>query len=197
MEYLQERLNVRLKKKLNVKVDGTYGPATQQAVFAYQIQEGLQRDGSVGNQTWASLRLADPENVGTDGREPGTFVEQGVEARWTSEAPGTFSNANDRLQLEVVSVGTETPLEGQKVSVFATAPGNARRGTFAKIGPPIRETQTGQGNVHLVVIENFKKRFPSEPKDQDIEGYVIEAFFDQALGGDFFTSTKQPIAVVP
>jgi hypothetical protein len=98
---------------------------------------------------------------------------------------------------EVVLVGTDTPLEDQKVSVFVTAPGQRRKGIFAKIGPPIRTAQTGQGNVHLVVLEGCKKRFPSLPKDRDISGYVLEAFFDQALGGDFFTSTKKPIRVVP
>lgn len=196
VEYLQERLNVRLKRKPNLKVDGTYGPITQKAVFDYQQQEHLQHDGTVGNETWASLRLAAPEQPGTDGREPHTFVDQGVKARWTSEGPGTFSTSADRLVLEVVSVGADTNLEGQKVSLFVTPPGGTRKGFFAKVSQPIRKTQTGQGDVHQVVVENLKKRFPSTP-DQDITAYVIEGFFDAALGGDFFTSTKNSIQVVP
>ncbi len=196
VEYLQERLNERLTPSRNLKVDGTYGPITQQAVFAYQNQEGLQKDGTVGNETWASLREGRARRwaptaaclIPSSSRE-----SRALDLR----APETYSTSNDRMELEAVSVGTDTDLEGQKVSVFVTPPGAPRKGVFVKIGPRIRKSQTGQGDVHLVAIENLKQRFPSVPKDQDIALYVVEAFFDQTLGGDFYSSTKRGVVVKP
>jgi peptidoglycan hydrolase-like protein with peptidoglycan-binding domain len=41
-----------------VKVDGIYGPATQQAVTAFQTQNGLTADGIVGPQTAQALNSA-------------------------------------------------------------------------------------------------------------------------------------------
>jgi hypothetical protein len=61
----------------------------------------------------------------------------------------------------------------------------------------VRRTQTGQGNVHQVLLANFTKTFPATPPGADVKSYVIEGYFDQDLGGDFWTSTRDEIVVKP
>jgi peptidoglycan hydrolase-like protein with peptidoglycan-binding domain len=48
-----------LQYKLNITVDGSFGPATEKAVKAYQKSKGLAVDGSVGPATQKSLGLSD------------------------------------------------------------------------------------------------------------------------------------------
>src|SRR5205823_14358794 len=74
VEYLQELLGL--------PPTGTFDQATEVAVKKYQADNNLMADGIVGNQTWASLRHDNPEQPGTDGRAPGTFVDHGQKARW-------------------------------------------------------------------------------------------------------------------
>ena len=88
-------------------------------------------------------------------------------------------------------------IEGVKVNVFITAPGSPRQGPPAKVGPIFQKTETGEGNMHLVVFENFRKTFPSTPPGAAIEDYIIEGSFEQDQGGDSFTTTKSAIKVVP
>jgi hypothetical protein len=101
------------------------------------------------------------------------------------------------MELAVVSVGDDTKIEGQTVNVFVTAPGAKRKGIKAKIGPALRQTDSGQGNLHQVLLEKFTKTFPSAPPGADVKKYVIEGYFDPALGGDFWTSTRDEIVVKP
>jgi peptidoglycan hydrolase-like protein with peptidoglycan-binding domain len=198
VEYLQARLNKRLNPTPNLKTDGDFGQATHKAVLAYQKQEKLQVDGVVGNQTWASLRLADAEGPSTDKRPPHTFNEDGLEARWLSEGGlAIYFTSEDAMELAVVSVGDDTKLEGQTVNVFVTAPGAKRKGVKAKIGPVLRQMDSGQGNLHQVLLESFTKKFPSTPPGADVKKYVIEGYFDPELGGDFWTSTRDEIVVKP
>lgn len=44
-----------LQQKLNLAVDGVFGPVTEEAVKAFQKSKGLVVDGIVGNKTWAAL----------------------------------------------------------------------------------------------------------------------------------------------
>ncbi len=47
-----------LQQKLNLAVDGIFGPITDEAVKAFQKSKGLSVDGVVGNKTWAALGIA-------------------------------------------------------------------------------------------------------------------------------------------
>ncbi len=49
---------VTLQKKLNIIPDGIFGPATEKAVFRYQLDKQLKVDGIIGPQTWAMLELS-------------------------------------------------------------------------------------------------------------------------------------------
>lgn len=45
----------QVQQKVNVRVDGIYGPVTERAVKQYQRAHGLKVDGIVGPRTWASM----------------------------------------------------------------------------------------------------------------------------------------------
>jgi len=49
---------VTLQKKLNIIPDGVFGPATEKAVFRYQLEKHLKVDGIVGPKTWEMLTLS-------------------------------------------------------------------------------------------------------------------------------------------
>ena len=51
--FLQQSLNTLISAGL--AVDGIFGPSTQSAVRAYQIQKGITVDGVVGAQTWSAI----------------------------------------------------------------------------------------------------------------------------------------------
>ena len=52
---LQQRLN---QLGANLVVDGDFGPATKNAVIAFQKKQGLYADGVVGKNSWAKLGIA-------------------------------------------------------------------------------------------------------------------------------------------
>ncbi len=56
---LQEALN---RHGYGLAVDGVFGEKTKAAVYDYQKQNGLKKDGVVGSETWGSL-LSDPVSV--------------------------------------------------------------------------------------------------------------------------------------
>lgn len=93
----------------DVSFNGSFDDATHAAVIDWQGRKGLLVDGVVGNQTWASLRENEPEAIGTDAREPHTYVEQGAEARWQTEHQSAeYDASTDRLELLAINTGNET-----------------------------------------------------------------------------------------
>ena len=103
VEYAQQLLNTF---GATLTVDGDFGHGTQQAVMTFQGQRGLLVDGVIGYQTWAALRQEDPRPPSTDGREPHTYVEQGPEARWsTQELAIQYEPSNDTLAGSGTNVG--------------------------------------------------------------------------------------------
>ena len=87
VEYLQTLLRVHGYSGHQPE-DGIFDEITEQWVISYQRyhQPPLKDDGIVGDQTWSALR-DEPElqPVGSDGREPHTYTEHGVELRFTTE----------------------------------------------------------------------------------------------------------------
>ena len=55
VEALQRTLNKRAKKKGTLSVDGEFGPATRQAVAAFQRAQNLEATGVVSRETWKAL----------------------------------------------------------------------------------------------------------------------------------------------
>jgi hypothetical protein len=93
---------------------GLFDQATFDAVKSYQEEKGLQKwDGIVGDETWAALLGQDPlPSPGDDGLAPGTYLEKGLELRFEDPAIHYFED-QDRLQIRVFSVGTESPKDGE------------------------------------------------------------------------------------
>jgi peptidoglycan hydrolase-like protein with peptidoglycan-binding domain len=117
VEYLQQLLT---HQGHPAEVTGAFDDATREAVLAFQRRAGLLVDAVVGNQTWAALRNEAPQPIGTDGREPGTFEEQGAEARWFTEpGPPIFDADRDLLGLPAISTG-DTPIASGKFTADAT-----------------------------------------------------------------------------
>jgi peptidoglycan hydrolase-like protein with peptidoglycan-binding domain len=198
VEYLQQQLNTHLATA-NLKVDGIFGPATHKALLDFQKLAKIQVDGVAGNQTWAELRHGPAQAPGTDGRKPHTFEEQGAKARWfIKDDFAMYDVKKDTLFLFPISVGNKATIEGASVNVFVTPPGGKRQGMVAKVGAPApsRKTPSGQGQVHEVKIPAFRQTFPSVPQGAGAEKYVIEAYFDSALGGDFWSTAKGHVAVI-
>lgn len=185
VEYLQRQLNLFLGAN-TVQVDGNFGPKTLNAVLSLQRKLKLQADGTVGNQTWAALRSGAPEAPSTDGRQPHTFEEKGLQARWDVEKnDAVYEKSSDTLFIFAANVG-----EGQIDDFFATVritpPNTKARTVKIKIGPPDTRTATGQGERHAVKILQFKKTFPATDPNAAMGDYLVEAFFDSQLGPDVF-----------
>lgn len=52
-----------LQKKLNIKVDGVFGPTTEKAVKEFQKKNNLSADGIVGPNTWAKLGVMQGRSI--------------------------------------------------------------------------------------------------------------------------------------
>jgi hypothetical protein len=197
VEYLQEQLNAQLDPSPNLPLDGQFTGDVDKAVKAFQTKAkesnpGFIVDGIVGDQTWAALRHGTPETPHARGHA----TDKGFKARWlTEDEVATYDSSADILTLKLVSVGTED-LQSAKVHVFVALPGAQPpgRGKAWPIDPnPIQTTQTGEGDVHQVKVLKFRKAY-GVPADVNVPDCRVEAYFDQALGGDIWSTDKGKIA---
>jgi hypothetical protein len=130
VEYLQDLLSNYLENAGGTALvkDGIFGNATHEAVVWFQQASGLLVDGVVGNQTWAALRGEEPQAIGTDGREPHSFVDAGLEARWYHETTTALYYPDaDEISITACNTGTDPINSGNLVSfiVVTSASGNS------------------------------------------------------------------------
>lgn len=162
----------------NVTKNGSFDDATLEAVQQYQLHNGLVTDGTVGNQTWASLRHGDAQMAGTDGRQPGTYVEDKREARWVYDEETVHHDpAANELLFVAVNVGS--------AQLDATSVANAT----CRITPP-----EGDAFVMELVPRNefgssteVGKRFfyvASNVNNIPAGRYTAEAWLPDELSGD-------------
>jgi peptidoglycan hydrolase-like protein with peptidoglycan-binding domain len=188
IEYMQELLR---DAGFPLDIDGDYGPATEKAVKGFQKAKGLQVDGTCGNETWSVLREGPREDVGTDGRKPHTFVDKGLKARWQREGEHCVL-IGDEGRLLVNSVGDVPDIDKKKATVRVTPPGTKAKVVEIELGEANQRMPDNQGNVYIVKLRDFRKTFPigdREPTDDEIKLYVIEAYLEQSLGGDFIKTS--------
>ena len=89
VEYAQRLLNKWGKSKglTNDTVNGKFDKKMHDKVVAFQLDQGCQPDGTIGNETWSMLREGPKESVGVDGRKPHTFEQKDAQARFVTEKP--------------------------------------------------------------------------------------------------------------
>jgi Putative peptidoglycan binding domain len=113
VEYLQSLLAGRNHLYLGKVTTGVFDEMTLGGVKAFQEVNHLKKvDGIVGDETWSALR-GEPivKEPGDDGREPGSYVEHGLEMRFTNEID-YIGGDDDLLWFRASSVGDVQPAEG-------------------------------------------------------------------------------------
>lgn len=139
VEYLQKLLVVKTQLGNHHYASGTFDDFTLAAVKEFQQNKSLKVDGIVGDQTWAVLR-GEPTTPAPhdDGRAPGSYVEHGIEMRFTNEIQ--YRQDIDQVRFWAASVGTVHPTPGTiKPVVHLKTPD----------GSPREVTTTHDANEHV------------------------------------------------
>jgi len=128
----------------NTGIDGIFGPATEQAVRAFQQAVGIGVDGIVGPQTWARLPKAPALPVlrrGSTG-DAVRHLQEGlteIAKGWEVDSPGaTDGDFGPRTEASVQSFQRFTDLQADGVvgdhTWYAQVGGVGRLLDFAKLG---------------------------------------------------------------
>jgi hypothetical protein len=170
--------------------NGTFDDTMEWLVRQFQTDRGLRVDGVIGNQTWAELRGEEPQAVGTDGEIPGTYVEQGVEARWSHEHEAAafnpyddqvilvaFNTGSDPLNVDNFGVGIVLDTGRDRIDV------NDYRFVRAADDGPVADP----GDLIWIVIDNVLSLTNSSSPDE-LSEMTVTATMSPELGGDIMNT---------
>jgi hypothetical protein len=173
---------------------GTFDDTTEWLVRQFQSDHHLQVDGVIGNQTWAALRGEEPQAVGTDGGEPGTHVEAGLEARWNREDAATFDPRDDRLILIAFNTGSD-PLRRDNFDIDIALETRGRRidvadyrFTRAADGGSVADP----GDLIWILVDDMLSLTGSTSADE-LDDLHVTARMSSELGGDVMETSVTPI----
>ena len=148
-----------------MKEDGKFDAETKRAVEQFQRDKGFTGkdvDGVVGDKTWSAL-LNQPEfsPTGTDGTEPGTFVDHGKHLRFSPQEMGYMNginNGNDQIYFRVVIVGDQdVPKEDVRPFLHIEGPNGTTEPTELNYYPGA----TGAGGWFEVIWEKATNEGPA------------------------------------
>lgn len=153
VEYLQAQL-VNLGAAIEeipfeAEPTGVFDDETERWVRVFQRYHGLMIDGIVGDETWNMLHgNVDTEDPGTDGRAPGTYVEESPRLEWENDTH--FDVVDATYTYTVMNVGSAA-ISDVAVSVRRTdGPVDVADGTvhgWTEDGQPVPPG----GTMHFVV----------------------------------------------
>jgi hypothetical protein len=115
VEYLHELLSGHFYGRQDFKFykygDGRFDAETKKAVEQYQRDKGFTGndvDGVVGDKTWSALQGHETlANTGTDGDDPGTYVDHGKHLRFPPDIMNYADGSDEQLSFRVVIVGDQ------------------------------------------------------------------------------------------
>ena len=184
VEYAQRLMN---KNKLGVTVNGVFDSAMKAKVEKFQTDNKCLPDGVIGNETWSVLREGPHEAVGTDKRQPHTFEQKDAQARFVTEQPDStgYNASDDSYFIRVVSTG-EQPIDSFHATLKVTQPDQTSHTHKIVIGQAKSPSPDGQGNFHIVEVQNFKRVFGLKPGVDPLT-CTLDAYLDDKIGGDRWT----------
>jgi len=148
-----------------LKEDGKFDAETKRAVEQFQQDKGFTGkdvDGVVGDKTWSAL-LQQPEfaTTGTDGYEPGTYVDHGKHLRFSPQEMGYMNginNGSDQIYFRVIIVGDQdVPKEDVRPFLHIEGPNGTTEPTELNYYPGA----TGAGGWFEVIWENATNSGPA------------------------------------
>jgi hypothetical protein len=127
VQLLQAQLNARLKPSPGLRVDGYWGPLTQQAVVQYQTQMRVGVDGVVGPATWGALlngKVAKAKDNSPVSASARATPANSTVASWTLEEK--FTEVLDRTASKLPG-----SIQGEFRALLSAANGAVIAGTLA------------------------------------------------------------------